>query len=158
MYPCTSVAPAERRSRTSSAVSTPPAEITTNAGGTTSRTRRSTSSARFFSGDYEIAHGLLQELKAAHPAYYLQEVAVLSARAAAALGDSPAALRELEAVLDRSVGLEARYRYAEILWKQGSVESARNELQRLIEHAQRFKVSAAEQEWAKLARSALTAL
>jgi hypothetical protein len=114
--------------------------------------------ARFYSGDYAVAHGLLQELKAAHPAYYLQEVAVLSARAAAALGDSPAALRELEAVLDRSVGLEARYRYAEILWKQGSIESARNELQRLIEHAQRFKVSAAEREWAKLARSALTAL
>lgn len=114
--------------------------------------------ARFLNGEHTIAHGLLQDLKAAHPGYYQQEVAILSARAADAMGEPQAALRELEAILDRSVGLEARYRYAEILWKQGSVDSARNELGRLIEHARRFQISAAEREWASRARSALSAL
>lgn len=114
--------------------------------------------AHFFNGGFTAARDVLVDLRAAHPGYCMQEIAILTARTLAALGETPAALHELETILDRSVGLEARYRYAEILWKQGSIEGARHELNRLIDHAQRFKVSAAEREWARLARDALSAL
>lgn len=114
--------------------------------------------AHFFNSGFAASRDVLDELTGAHPAYCAQEVAILRARAAAALGDPQSALRELEVILDRSVGLEARYRYAEILWKQGAVDSARTELARVVDHAKRFKVSAAEREWAKLAQSTLAAL
>jgi len=114
--------------------------------------------ARFFNGDAAIARDLLEELSAAHPDYYRQDVAILKARAADASGDHIAALRGLEEILERSVGLEARYRYAEILWRSGEATRARAELQRVLEHAQKFKVSAAEKQWAKLSRRTLAAI
>jgi hypothetical protein len=114
--------------------------------------------ARFFNGDWAIARDLLNELTAAHPEYYRQDVAILRARSADADGDRPAALHILEEVLERSVGLEARYRYAEILWRNGQPDHARIELQRVLEHAQRFKVSAAEKQWATLSRRTLAAI
>lgn len=114
--------------------------------------------AHFFNGAHEEARRILGELAAAHPTYYLQDVAILRARTAASLGDPQWALQELEAILDHSVGLEARYRYAEILWKQGAVERARAELERVIDHARRFKVSTTERAWAKLAQTTLSAL
>src|SRR6218665_224893 len=49
-YPCTRVAPAARRSRTSAAVSTPPTEITHSEAGVCCRMTRSTASARAASG------------------------------------------------------------------------------------------------------------
>lgn len=114
--------------------------------------------ARFFNGDTALSRDLLVRLRELHAGYYEQEVTILAARAAYALGDAPAALRELESILDRSVGLEARYRYAEILWQQGVADRARAELGRIIEHAQRFKVAPAERTWAKLAKRTLAAL
>jgi hypothetical protein len=114
--------------------------------------------ARFFNGDWAIARDLLDELTAAHPDYYRQDVAILKARSADAGGDQAAALRILEEILERSVGLEARYRYAEILWRNGQPDHARIELQRVLEHAERFKVSAAEKQWAKLSRRTLAAI
>jgi len=114
--------------------------------------------ARFFNGDWAIAGELLDALGAAHPDYYRQDVAILKARSVDACGDHAAALRTLEGILERSVGLEARYRYAEILWRNGEPDRARVELERVLEHAQRFKVSAAEKQWAKLSRRTLAAI
>lgn len=114
--------------------------------------------AHFFNGQAAEARAVLDELKSHHPDYYRQDVAVLSARATDAIGDRTAALGELAALLDRSVGLEARYRYAEILWRDGQAERAKAELQRVLDHAKRFNVNDAEREWAKLARKTLAAL
>jgi hypothetical protein len=114
--------------------------------------------ARFFNGDWATSRDLLDELSVAHPDYYRQDVAILKARSADASGDHAAALHVLEGILERSVGLEVRYRYAEILWRNGEPTRARAELERVLEHAQRFKVSATEKQWAKLSRRTLMAI
>jgi hypothetical protein len=82
----------------------------------------------------------------------------MSARAAAKSGDRQAAIREIEAMLDAFVGLEARYRYAELLYEDGQAARAKAELERVIDHAKRFRVSADERTWAKLARQGLSSL
>lgn len=114
--------------------------------------------ARFFNGDHAAARGLLIELRERAPRYYAQEVALLAARAAARFGDRTTAIREIEAILDNFVGLEARYRYAELLYQDGQPARARAELERLIDHARKFRVSAEERAWAKLAREGLASI
>ena len=114
--------------------------------------------ARFFNGDHAAARQLLTEIKEHAPRYYAQEVALMAARAAAKAGDRRAALREIEGLLENFVGLEARYRYAEILFEDGQPARARAELERVVDHAKRFKVSAEEKTWAKLARQGLASM
>jgi hypothetical protein len=114
--------------------------------------------ARFFNGEYLEARKLLGELQVHAPRYYKQEVALMSARAAAKFGDRSTARAEMETLLDNFVGLEARYRYAEVLFEDGQAARAKAELERLIDHAKRFKVSAEERIWAKLARQGLAAM
>jgi hypothetical protein len=114
--------------------------------------------ARFFNGDPADARELLVELQNRVPRYYAQEVALLSARAAARIGERTIAIREIEMLLENFVGLEARYRYAELLYQDGQAARARAELERLIEHARKFRVSQEERAWAKLARQGLTSL
>lgn len=114
--------------------------------------------ARFFNGDYLDARKLLGELQAHAPRYYPQEVALMKARAAARFGDRSTARAEIEALLDTFVGLEARFRHAEILYEDGQAARARAELERVIDHARRFKVSAEERAWARLARQGLASM
>lgn len=82
----------------------------------------------------------------------------MKARAAAKFGDRSTARAEIEVLLDKFVGLEARYRYAEILFEDGQAARAKAELERVIDHARRFKVSAEEKAWAKLARQGLASM
>lgn len=114
--------------------------------------------ARFFNGEYLDARKLLGELQEHAPRYYAQEVALMKARAAARFGDRSIARAEMESLLESFVGLEARYRYAELLYEDGRLDHARAELERVIDHAKRFKVAAEERVWAKLARQALAAM
>ena len=111
--------------------------------------------ARFLNGTPKPARALLDELAAAHPDYYPQDVAILKARAADAGGDSETALNELEAMLDRSVGLEARFRYGEILARTGKTQAARTELNSVVDHARRFRIGPTERPWAKRSRDLL---
>lgn len=114
--------------------------------------------ACFFNGDYLEARKLLGELQEHAPRYYPQEVALMKARAAGKFGDRSTARGEMESLLDTFVGLEARYRYAELLYEDGQAARAKAELERVIDHAKRFKVSAEERTWAKLARQGLASL
>jgi hypothetical protein len=114
--------------------------------------------ARFFNGEHATARQVLIELQQHAPRYYAQEVGLMSARAAAKSGDRATALREIEGLLDTFVGLEARYRYAELLYEDGQTARATAELERVIEHAKRFRVSAEERAWARLARQGLASL
>jgi hypothetical protein len=114
--------------------------------------------ARFFNGDYLEARKLLGELQSHAPRYYAQEVALMKARAAAKFGDRSTALVEIESLLETFVGLEARYRYAELLYEDDKPARAKAELERVIDHAKRFKVSAEERTWAKRARQGLAAM
>jgi hypothetical protein len=113
---------------------------------------------RFYNGEPQAARMLLEQVAAAHPDYYPQDVAILKARAADAAGDSETALRELEAMLDRSVGLEARFRYGEILARTGKTGEARTELKNVVDHARRFRIGPTERPWAKRSRQLLTSL
>jgi hypothetical protein len=90
--------------------------------------------ARFFNGEY-LGGKLLGELHEHAPLYYPQEVALMKARAAAKFGDRETARAEVEVLLDKFVGLEARYRYAEILFEDGTAARAKAELERVIDHA-----------------------
>ena len=114
--------------------------------------------ARFFNGEHAAARQLLTELKEHAPRYYAQEVALMAARAAARAGDRGTALREIEGLLDTFVGLEARYRYAELLYEDGQPSRAQAELERVVDHARRFRVSAEERAWERLARQGLASL
>jgi hypothetical protein len=116
------------------------------------------SRARFFNGDHAGARGLLIELQAQAPRYYTQEVALMAARAAAKSGDRATALREIDVLMDTFVGLEARYRFAELLYEDGQTARAKAELERVIDHSKRFKVSAEEKSWAKLAQQGLASM
>jgi hypothetical protein len=113
---------------------------------------------RFLNGEPEAARTLLEQVAAAHPDYYPQDVAILKARAADAAGDSETALRELEAMLDRSVGLEARFRYGEILARTGKTQEAKAELKTVVNHARRFRIGPTERPWAKQSRDLLASL
>jgi hypothetical protein len=114
--------------------------------------------ARFFNGEHAGARQLLTELKEHAPRYYAQEVALMAARAAAKAGDRQTALREIEGLLESFVGLEARYRYAELLYEDGQPSRAQAELERVVDHARRFRVNAEERSWARLARQGLASL
>jgi len=114
--------------------------------------------ARFYNGEPAAARALLEPLAEAHPDYYPQDVAILKARAADAAGDSETAVRELEAMLDRSIGLEARYRYGEILAHKGDKAKARDELKNVVDHARRFRIGPTERPWAKRSRQLLASL
>jgi hypothetical protein len=114
--------------------------------------------ARFLNGEPAPARSLLEQIAVAHPDYYPQDVAILKARAADALGDSATALRELEAILDRSVGLEARYRYGEILARAGDTQKARDELKSVVSHARQFRIGPTERPWARRSRELLASL
>ena len=111
--------------------------------------------ARFFNGEYLEARKLLGELQEHAPRYYPQEVALMKARAAAKFGDRSTARAEVEMLLDKFVGLEARYRYAEILFEDGQAARAKAELERVIDHPRRFKVPTEATTWATLARPGL---
>lgn len=114
--------------------------------------------ARFFNGEHAAARQVLIELQQHTPRYYAQEVALMSARAAAKSGDRRTALLEIEALLETFVGLEARYRHAELLYEDGQTARATAELERVIDHAKRFRVAAEERAWARLARQGLDSL
>ena len=113
--------------------------------------------ARFYDGDPAEARKLLTELRARAPKYYPQEVALLAARAAARAGDRTTAIREIESILETFVGLEARYRYAELLYQDGQPARARTELERLIDHARKFRVSEEERAWDERSRQIIRA-
>ena len=78
-------------------------------------------------------------MSAAHPDHCRQDVAILKARSAEACGDSDAALLE-------------------ILWRNGRAARAKAELEGILDHAKRLRISPAERQWAKLSRRTLAAI
>lgn len=103
-------------------------------------------------GEFARARQVLNDLAEAHPRSFAQERTILDARAIAGLGDLPAAIRTLEALLERKDSLEARrlearYYYAEFLWKQGARDHARAQLTEIIRHGKLFNMTAEEEIW-----------
>lgn len=114
--------------------------------------------AHFFNGNATAARQLLEGLKAEHPGYHADEVALLAARAEAGSGDKQNALLELEQLVPHFVGLEARYRHAELLREVGHTTQAASVLKDLLEHAQRFRLGPQERAWVKASKRELAQL
>lgn len=112
--------------------------------------------ARFENGNHAKARQVLRDLAGAHPNSFVQERTILAARAVAAAGDLATALSELEVLLGRSDSLEARrlearFYYAEILWKQGAKDRALAELTEVIKHGKLFNMTEEEEHWVRRA-------
>lgn len=114
-------------------------------------------------GDFVAARRVLRELAAAHPNTFVQERGILDARALAAGGDLAGGVAELEHLLARQDSLEARrlearYYYAEFLWKQGVKDLALAQLAELIRHGQFFNMTVEEEFWVLRADEVRSAL
>jgi hypothetical protein len=67
------------------------------------------------------------------------------------MGQCTEALREYEALRDRYVGFEARYRHALLLKRLGRADDAATLFGEIVRNAKRSTLDS-EQEWVKLAR------
>jgi hypothetical protein len=119
--------------------------------------------AQLENGDFAPCRQTLRELAEAHPKSFAQERAILTARALAGAGDYATAIAELEALLERQDSLEARrlearYYYAEMLWKQGAKDRSLDQLAELIKHGKLFNMTADEEYWVTRASEVQAAL
>lgn len=114
-------------------------------------------------GDFAKCRQILRELADAHPKSFAQERSILTARALAGAGDFATAITELEALLERKDSLEARrlearYYYAEFLWKQGHRDRAFAQLTEVIKHGKLFAMTKEEEHWVTRAGEVQAAL
>lgn len=119
--------------------------------------------AQLENGDFVDCRQTLRELAEAHPSSFAQERIILSARSLAGAGDFATAASELEALLDRKDSLEARrlearYYYAEFLWKQGQRDRAVAQLGEVIKHGKLFNMTEEEEHWVTRAGEVQAAL
>ncbi|MDY0871868.1 tetratricopeptide repeat protein [Dongia rigui] len=108
--------------------------------------------AQLENGDFAKCRQTLRELAEAHPSSFAQERAILTARALAGAGDFATATAELESLLERKDSLEARrlearYYYAEFLWKQGMKDRAVAQLTEIVRHGKLFNMTEEEERW-----------
>lgn len=114
-------------------------------------------------GEFVKCRQVLRELAEAHPSSFAQERAILTARALAGAGDFATATAELETLLERKDSLEARrlearYYYAEFLWKQGLKDRAVAQLTEVIKHGKLFNMTEEEEHWVTRAGEVQAAL
>jgi len=107
--------------------------------------------AYFYNGNHRQAEEILARLVKAHPKFRRDEAQLLEARVLEALGENPRATELYEALRERYVGFEAKYRYGLLLKRLGR-EAEANELFDLIIKNARRSALESEQEWVKLAR------
>jgi len=121
------------------------------------------SRAQLENGEFAKCRQTLRELAEAHPGSFAQERAILTARALAGAGDFATAAAELETLLERKDSLEARrlearYYYAEFLWKQGLKDRAVAQLAEVIKHGKLFNMTEEEEHWVTRAGEVQAAL
>jgi hypothetical protein len=106
--------------------------------------------------EWDKAESALDKLRKAAPKHHPNEVALLEARILDGRGATDAALAAYRELLPVFVGLEARYRYGNLLSRLGQHEAALHVFNDLVAHAKRF-TSAIEDErqWVDAARQAI---
>lgn len=110
------------------------------------------------SGDWDKAGAIVERLKAEAPKTRPLEVRLLEARRLEGLGRYDDALAIYSEVLPQFVGLEARYRYGELLLKLGRREAALEIFNDVLKTSKRFASPIEEEErWAVAARQAVRA-
>ena len=106
--------------------------------------------ARFYNGEARQAEEILSKLEKEHPKYRGDDVLLLRARVNDALGDTQRALNAYEALRNRYVGFEAKYRYGLLLDRLGRADEAQELFAFITANSRRSAVES-EREWVKLA-------
>ena len=107
-------------------------------------------------GDWGKAGSAIARLKANAPKTRPLEVRLLEARILEGRGESDAAIAIFREIVPAFVGLEARYRYGDLLLRLGKQEAAMEMFNDVVKHARRFTSSLEEEEqWASAARRAI---
>ena len=109
--------------------------------------------ARFYNGQMRQAEEILGRLRKSHPKYRADETALLAARVAETVGETQRALEGYEALRERYVGFEAKFRYAQLLDREGRGAEAQELYAFIVKNARRSALES-EQQWVKLAYQA----
>jgi hypothetical protein len=109
-------------------------------------------------GDLDKAASAIGRHRAAAPKERILELRLLEARIAEGKGDNDAAVAIYRELMPVFVGLEARYRYGELLSRLGRHEAALEVFNDVITHSKRFASTVEdEQRWVESARRAIKA-
>ena len=107
-------------------------------------------------GDWEKAGTTLDRLKTDVPRHRPLEVRLLSIRLLQGQGRTDEALAAYQEILPEFVGLEARFRYGDLLQQLGQHEAALQMFNEVMAHAKRFASSLEdEQQWVSAARQGI---
>ena len=107
-------------------------------------------------GEWDAAHRALDRLKTAAPKARPLDVRLLEARLLEGRGETDAALGAYRDLVPVFVGLEARYRYADLMSRLGQHAAATEVFNEVIAHSKRFASSVEdEQQWVAAARQAI---
>lgn len=108
-------------------------------------------------GAWDKAEAALERLAREAPAARPLEVRLLQARLAEGRGETDRALAAYHALIPEFVGLEARYRYGDLLLRLEHREAASQVFDDLLQHARRFgSTIEAERAWVTAARQAIS--
>lgn len=108
--------------------------------------------AYFYNGGNRQSEEILARLGKAHPKFRRDEVEILAARVAEALGENNRALEIYEHLRTTYVGFEAKYRLGVLLKRLGRAGEADELFAHITQNARRSALES-EQEWVKLARA-----
>jgi len=107
-------------------------------------------------GDWDRATRAIARLKAEAPKHRPLEVRLLEARVHEGRGENDAALAVYRELVPQFVGLEARYRYAQMLARLGQSEAAIEVFNQLLAHAKRAGSTVeSEEQWTAAAKRAV---
>lgn len=107
-------------------------------------------------GDWHKAASVLARLKADAPKTRPLDVQLLEARLHEGLGRNDEALAAYRELIPAFVGLEARFRYGQLLMRLGQHEAAGQMFDEVLKHAKRFASSVEdEQRWVSAAKQAI---
>jgi len=110
-------------------------------------------------GDWDKAAATIELLKAEAPKTRPLEVRLLEARLLEGRGRTDDAIAVYQSLLPGFVGLEARFRYGELLMRLGKREAAMEVFNDVLKSAKRFSSGIAEEErWANAAKQAVRAV
>jgi hypothetical protein len=105
---------------------------------------------------WDKAEPALVRLKNAAPGMRALEARLLEARLHEGRSETDAALAAYRALIPVFVGMEARYRYGELLLKLGQHEAANHMFNEILTHSKRAAVLDDEQQWVAASRKALS--
>ncbi len=107
-------------------------------------------------GDWSKAGAAIARLKTDAPKTRPLEVRLLEARLHQGRGETDAAIAIFRELVPVFVGLEARYRYGDLLSRLGRHEAATEMFNEVVKHSKRFASSLEEEErWASAAKRAI---